>query len=279
MMIALFPNTVKEKARTIAFSIKEYLANKGIELVTTDESSSYLEVPSISKVDPTKIDFVISLGGDGTILRLVQKYPDIHAPLLGINVGQLGFMADVRVDDIYPSLQDLINGEYQIEKRVMLQGWIHQEEAKFAINDIIIHRGQNPNLIDLGIHVNGQYLNTFSADGVIFSTPTGSTAYSLAAGGPILTPELEALVLTPICPHTISNRPIVLSLDERLQVQYLSNHSPIEAMFDGIAKITIEPGEVFYVEKHKRYFNIVRLLRTDYFSTLRTKLGWSGKLR
>lgn len=145
---------------------------------------------------------------------------------------------------------------------------------------MVIHRSRNPSLIDLSIHVDGIYLNTFSADGIIVATPSGSTAYSLAAGGPILEPELEAFVITPISPHTISNRPIVLMPKEKIEVQYLSPYGPVEVTYDGISQFHMHTNEVFSISRSKRTFKLVSIYRRrDYYSTLRTKLGWTGQLR
>ncbi|MCB1108713.1 MAG: NAD(+)/NADH kinase, partial [Chlamydiia bacterium] len=145
--------------------------------------------------------------------------------------------------------------------------------------DFVIHRARNPSLVEIAIHINGTYLNTFEADGVILATPTGSTAYSLAAGGPILQPELPAFVLTPINPHTISNRPLVLPTNIELQIQYLSDYAPVEVIADGLETFKLKTGGGFRLRKSPQTFNLVNLHRRDYFTTLRTKLGWSGKLR
>ncbi len=161
----------------------------------------------------------------------------------------------------------------------MIQGETLTEEKCFAVNDLVVHRGKNPSLVEISIHVDGLYLNTFEADGVILATPNGSTAYSLAAGGPILSPSLDAVVLTPISPHTISNRPIVLTAHQEIQVQYLSDYDPIEIRADGFFFHTLQTGEVFRISRHPKTFKLISLHRNDYFSTLRTKLGWSGKLR
>lgn len=219
------------------------------------------------------------MGGDGTILRLAHKYRHLDAAILGVNVGHLGFLADVPISDIYPSLQDLISGAYRIEERVMIQGESLAGEQCFAVNDIVVHRAKNPSLVEIAIHVDGLYLNTFEADGIIIATPSGSTAYSLAAGGPILTPTLDALVVTPICPHTISNRPLVLTPNREIQLQYLSEYEPVEVRADGLSPQLLQTGEVFRITRAKKNFKLVSLLRRDYFSTLRSKLGWSGKLR
>lgn len=279
MIIAIFANVHKKHSKTLAVGICEFLNAQGITVVTEEEDAVELNAKPLSQVDSKEIRFIISMGGDGTILRLVHKYVHLDAAILGINLGHLGFMADVPISDIYPSLQDLINGAYRIEDRVILKGESVHGDHCFAVNDIVIHRGKNPSLVELAIHVNGLYLNTFEADGVIISTPNGSTAYSLAAGGPIISPNLDAIVITPICPHTISNRPIVLTASEEVQIQYLSDYEPVEVRSDGFAHHDLSTGEVFRISRSPKIFRLVNLYRRDYFSTLRSKLGWAGKLR
>jgi NAD+ kinase len=155
----------------------------------------------------------------------------------------------------------------------------NNQKSFFAINDIAIHRAQNPNLIELAIYIDGMYFNTFLADGIIFSTPNGSTAYSLAAGGPILTPNVDAIVLTPICPHTISNRPIVLSSDHEIEIQNITESAyPVEGRADGHDSFFLGHKEIIRITKHNKKFRLAKLHRHNYFSTLRTKLGWAGKI-
>lgn len=279
MIIALFANTSKKYSKSLALGIYEFLMRQNITVVMEDGEASSLGLRALSEVNPNEIDFIISMGGDGTILQLVHHYPHLNAPILGINTGHLGFMADVPISDLYPSLQDLISGAYKIEKRLMIQGETLQKQTCFAINEIVVHRGKNPSLVEIAIHVDGTYVNTFEADGIILSTPNGSTAYSLAAGGPILSPDLEALVLTPISPHTISNRPIVLTAKQEIQIQYLSDYDPVEIRADGLENFFLTTGEVFKISRSPKDFKLVSLLRRDYFSTLRSKLGWAGKLR
>ena len=279
MIIALFPNTLKSQSKLIALSIREFLSTRGVTVVVEDTESQELGATPLSSIDPKTINFAISLGGDGTLLRLVHRHPQIEAPLIGINLGSLGFMADIPINDIFSSLQDLLNGNYQLSKRIIMEGKTTKNESCFAVNEFVIHRANNPCLIDLAIHVDGSYLNTFSADGIIVATPSGSTAYSLAAGGPILTPELNALLITPICPHTISNRPIVLLPEKELQIQYISDLDPVEITYDGFPEIHIASGDVFRIFRSARSFTLVNLPYHDYFSTLRRKLGWVGKLK
>jgi NAD+ kinase len=279
MMIALFPNEVKDSFLKIAKEICQFLIANGIQITAEDKHADQLKALPLSQVDYQSIDFRISLGGDGTILRLVHKHPLIRAPLLGINLGNLGFLADIPIHDIFPSLEDLIQGRYQVQNRMMMEGFIFPQQLCFAVNEVVIHRAQNPCLIDLAIYVDECYLNTFSADGMIISTPSGSTAYSLAAGGPILTPELKAFVLTPICPHTISNRPIVLMPKTSIQIKYLSPLSPVELSADGISTFNLSTNEIFTAYTSPHSFDLVCLERHNYFATLREKLGWQGRLR
>lgn len=279
MIIALFPNTEKRQSKNLALGIIEYFTNHNITVVAEESEAKSLGLKSISEVNEKEIKFLISMGGDGTILRLGHEYAHLDAAILGINLGHLGFMADVPISDIYPSLQDLISGSYTVEERILLCGESLRGEKTFAINDFVVHRARNPSLVELAIHVDGKYLNTFEADGVILATPNGSTAYSLASGGPILHPTLHAVVITPISPHTISNRPIVLSPDQEIQIQYLSSYKPVEVIADGIDRYELATGDVFRFTLSEKKFKTVNLLRRDYFSTLRTKLGWAGKLR
>ncbi len=221
----------------------------------------------------------IALGGDGTILRLVHEFPDLEAPLLGINLGNLGFMTDVPLSELLPSLEDLLAGNYQIEERLMIEGETQRNERFFAVNDIVIHRAKNPSLIDLSINVDDDYLNTFSADGIIVSTSNGSTAYCLSAGGPIVAPTLDALIIAPISPHTISNRPIVLLPKQKIDICCLSPHHSVEISYDGFAHYTLGAGEVLSIFLSSKRFKMLRLHRTKYFATVRTKLGWTGQVR
>jgi len=276
--VLIFPNPQKDQAFNVTYGIFEYLTQNGVNVFVAgvDEFPS---IPHIQENEFAKIDLVIVLGGDGTILRFVQTHPEISAPIIAINMGSLGFLADIPANDIYPALNELLHENYQIQNRLTIEGHKTGEKPLTAINDIVIHRASNHCLVDLVLHVDGAYLNTFSADGIIISTPSGSTAYSLAAGGPILSPELDALVITPISPHTISNRPIVLSSSAEIQIQYISRYNPVEVAFDGYMSCKLQAGEVFHIKKSSKKFQLIKLLKQDFFLTLRQKLGWTGKLK
>ena len=280
MLFALFPNIHKPPSKNLAIEIAAFLTRKNIKVVTDTPYAKDIGTPPLSSINYKDIDFMISMGGDGTILHLKHLHPEIEAPIIGINLGNLGFMADISISEVLPSLQNILDNNYKEQKRIMMQGHTTSpDEYFFAVNEIVVHRAQNPSLIDLAVYVDNSYLNTFSADGLIISTPSGSTAYSLASGGPILSPELDAFVITPICPHTLSNRPIVLMPENEIQIQYLSKNAPIELSCDGISRSPLETGGIVYISKSKKEFKLISLSHHNYFKTLRTKLGWSGKLR
>lgn len=279
MNILLYRNKTKEHSKPLAIGIVEYLKNHGATPISEDGDAEMIGATPLSQMAHSAIDFIITLGGDGTILRALHNHSTIDAPIMGINLGNLGFMTEAPLKDIYPSLQQLLSGDYVIENRLAMEGEDSNHKKCFAVNEIVFHRAKNPTLVEIAIHVDGMYLNTFAADGVIFATPTGSTAYSLSSGGPILTPELNAFVLTPICPHTISNRPIVLMPKHDIQIQYLSPLDPIEVIADGYTNFEMKSDEFFFIRTSTRPYRLVNLPHHDYFSTLRSKLGWSGKLK
>jgi NAD+ kinase len=278
MNFAVFYNPNKPEAYDIIKSICQFLSDNNIHIFT-EESIPGIETDLLVNLNQSKIDFSLCLGGDGSILRAVHRHPNIHAPILGINMGSLGFLADTPLNELFETLSHFLEGKYNIENRMMMDGVTSKNEACFAVNEIVVHRAQNPSLVDLAIFVDDKYLNTFSADGVIFSTATGSTAYSLSAGGPILTPELEAFVITPISPHTITNRPIVLMPKNEIRIEYTSKHAPVEITFDGFTSFNMATGEHLTIKRSSRHFRIVCMDRHDYFTTLRTKLHWTGKLK
>lgn len=279
MQIALFPNMIKKPSREIAGNIVTFLTERGAEVFSEDNVAAEIGSKPLSSTSPKKIDYMISLGGDGTILRLIHRHPELEAPLMAINFGGLGFMADIPIQDIYNSLENLLAGKVIVQERMMMAGETQNSQKCHAVNDIVFHRSQNPSLIELSIFVDDIYLNTFCADGIIVATPSGSTAYSMSAGGPILTPNLKAFVITPICPHTISNRPIVLMPKHQIRIEYISELEPIEVTYDGFSSFQMKTGQEFLLGLSEKKFRLVSMLYHDFYSTLRSKLGWSGKLK
>lgn len=279
MTIAFFPNTQDKKLESISLAVIDFFTKKNISVVVEDGYEESLGKASISASDPKSIQFLITMGGDGTILHIAHRYSHLNAAILGINLGGLGFMADVPVSLIEESLEEFVKGQYTIEKRMVIDVTSQHQDSFFAINECALHRASNPSLVEISIYVNDLLLNTFEADGIILATPNGSTAYSLAAGGPILTPELDALVLTPINPHTISNRPFVLTTNQTIRLEYISIKESIEVTLDGYNKFQLKPGEHILLKRSPKTFNLIKLDSINYFETLRTKLGWTGKLR
>ena len=272
MRIALLPNYHRDTEGLLAKEIVEFLTHKGVDLVTEGEAAENLGIPSIESIEMGSIDLLISMGGDGTILRHGHTYIDAGIPILGINLGYLGFMADVPRSEITQSLTDLLDGKYRIEERLILE-----QGDTIAINDFVIHRGQTPHLIECRVVVDGDYLSTFRADGLIIATPNGSTAYNLAAGGPIVSPKLDAIIITPICPHTILNRPIVIS-GKTITIEPLTPHCTIDLVADGMIATPLTAGNHVTIATSDTKLKLITLEQRDYFTTLRTKLGWSGTL-
>lgn len=279
MIIALFPNEEKKGSFDLAREIANFLSKHNVTVVAEDEKAKIISVQPISSISLKDINFLISIGGDGTILDLSHRYLGLSAPIVGVNIGEIGFMADIPVKEIYPSLQDILNRKYTVEKRLMLEVITPNNKIFYATNEAVVHRTSNSRLIKIQVTYGSKNLGTFSADGLIVATPNGSTAYSLAAGGPILSPELDSLVLTPICPHTISVRPIVLNANQEIQIKYISNYKhSIELMTDGIDSCKIQPTEIVRIKKSSKTFNLVKLDKHDYFSSLSSKLGWAHHL-
>lgn len=268
MNILLVQNPAKLHAKELSEAVTEYLQAKNAIVIQQNEYSP-----------GTHVDLIVSLGGDGSILKIIHEFTNLTAPIMGINLGSLGFLADIGVSGMYDALDMVLQNAFQVQDRLMLEGFITEGDTFLAVNEILAHRGKNNTLIDLSLHVDGVYLNTFSADGVIVATPSGSTAYSLSAGGPILSPELDSVVITPICPHTISNRPIVLKMHNRIEIRCLSNHEPVEIGFDGILRFHLKKDETLIIRKAARPFRLVSFKHSDFFDTLRTKLGWAGSLK
>ena len=210
MIIALFANTTKHQYEQLALGVIEFLRNHQVTVVMEDDQAQMFNTKKMMDINPSEIHCMISMGGDGTILQLVHTYPHITAPILGINLGHLGFMADVPISDIYPSLLDLIHGNYKVYDRLMIDGTSAEKQSCFAVNDIVIHRARNPSLIELAIFVDGVYVNTFEADGMIVSTPNGSTAYSLAAVSALVAPappKAPPIILAPLDTGPLTDAP------------------------------------------------------------------------
>jgi len=224
---------------------------------------------------------LLVLGGDGTLLRAAHKAEKAQIPLLGINLGTLGYMAEVNRDSIRPALDQLLNDEYTVEKRMMLTGSVYHGGKKVcqrdALNDIVISRGGLPSVIRFNNYVNGVYLNTYSADGIILSTATGSTGYSLSAGGPIISPTARMILMTPLAPHTINARSIVFPETDDLMVEIGRSRTELpetaRVEFDGSDRIDVQTGDTIKVKKASRYTRIIKISQKSFLEILRDKFS------
>ena len=273
--VALLPAFTKSAAFDFIVPIKTYLEKKKCLIFSDESVADRFHLPKIT--DSTRIDVFITLGGDGTLCFYKQKYRHFKkVPFTAVNLGGLGFMADVKIEDLESYLDDLIAGKFLVEERLMLEA-SHRGKHSVAINDVVIHRGSNPSMIALKVHINDSYFNTFLADGIIIASPTGSSAYSLASGGPLMHPTLSAIVITPIAAHTLTNRPFVIADTSKIEIEYISSFEPVFATLDGLHQLPLQSGELISITRSQDTFDLISYPhRQDYFSTLRTKLHWKG---
>jgi NAD+ kinase len=231
------------------------------------------------------VDWVIAIGGDGTLLKTARLVGGSGIPILGVNSGKLGFMMQTTPDELGDALERVFEGRYSLDKRLVLQGRTgngtsgdaHTGEVFSALNDIVIDKGSICRVIELGIYVNDEYVNDVMADGLIVSTPTGSTAYSLAAGGPILAPDMEAIVVSPICPHTLSNRAMVLAARDRVRIEVRADHPDLLLTVDGQENVVIQPGCTVELCRAEHTIHLIRFTDRSFYDVLRTKLKWGER--
>lgn len=224
-------------------------------------------------------DLVVVIGGDGTFLNAARSLANCNAPVLGINLGRLGFLADIMPDEVTSCLQAVLQGDFQEEQRFLLNAVIIRNDTPIfetiVLNDIVAHKWHIARLIAFDTYIDSHLVYSQRADGLIVSTPTGSTAYALSSGGPILHPNLNAIALVPICPHTLSNRPIVVDGKSRIEI-VLGTNERVEASVtcDGQTAMDLEPGDRILVQKRNHCLHLVHPMGHDYYTTLRVKLNW-----
>lgn len=252
--------------------------------VLLDESSARLipdnglEIASRAAIGE-QCDLAIVMGGDGTMLNAARSLVNYEVPILGVNLGRLGFLADVSPSEIPHSLDAVLNGQFREARRSLLHAEVVHDgqvtgEAD-ALNDVVIHKREVARMIEVDTFLDGRFLNAYRADGLIISTPTGSTAYALAGGGPIIHPGLEAVVLVPICPHTLSHRPIVVKADSVIEVVLnVANTTQTQVTCDGQISLALEPGDRIVIRKKDRKVRLIHPINHDYFKLLRAKLSW-----
>lgn len=268
-------------------SLSAYLAGRHINIVLDARSAESLPNVQLNSADRETLakscDLVIIIGGDGTFLNAARSLGQHNARLLGINLGRLGFLADISPAEMSQRLGDIFAGNFEVEKRFLLRATIirggERVIAEDALNDVVVHKWNVARLIELETYVDARLVNSQRSDGLIVSTPTGSTAYALSGGGPVLCPTLEAVVLVPICPHTLSSRPIVVDAGSRIEI-VVGRGAPAEAQLtcDGQTTLELEPGDRICIQKRNGYLNLIHPAGYDYYATLRTKLHWGKEL-
>jgi NAD+ kinase len=222
-------------------------------------------------------DLVLSFGGDGTLLRTAHLTGPNDTPLLGVNIGRLGFLADIEVEQLHAALERIVAGDYTVEERMVLEAQADRPshfDTEWAMNEFVVDRSGAAGLIKIEVDVDGTHLNTYWADGLIVATPTGSTAYSLSTGGPIIAPGVEAVILTPIAPHTLTVRPIVLPADSTITCRVLEDDQPYVFAADGRSVLFEEHDLRFTINRAHHTVNLVKLPDQHFFHTLRSKLMW-----
>ncbi|GAB4117385.1 MAG: NAD(+)/NADH kinase [Candidatus Caldatribacteriota bacterium] len=283
--IGLVVNYQKEKAKETVNYLVEWFRAKNIKVYVEGFSDKHLNQKGLHyKVEeflPT-VDLVLSLGGDGTLLRTARIATLKDLPILGINLGGLGFLTQVRLEELEQSLIKLYQGEYGLQKRMMLDCVIKRKDKKIkkfiALNDVVIGKGAYARIISLATYVHNDYVITYSADGLVISTSTGSTAYSLSAGGPIVHPSIDSIILTPICPHTLSARPLIINKNDEVKVILETEEEEVMVTVDGQEGFIIEAQDEVWIKKSSHQAKLITFKESNFYTVLREKLRWSGQV-
>ncbi|MFZ5353549.1 MAG: NAD(+)/NADH kinase [Bacillota bacterium] len=280
MRFGIIPNLSKDSDLTITENIVKWLKNKNVEVMLNDTIANKLYMPELAfPVEEiySDSDMVIVLGGDGTLLNVARQSCIYDVPLFGINLGHLGFLTETEVADMYHVFERILEGEYRIEKRMMLDAYVEKDNillGRFtALNDIGITRGTFSRIISCSLFINDSFVDLYAADGLIICSPTGSTAYSLSAGGPLVSPLVKVLIITPICPHSLHSRSIVVSDEDIVKVEICENSTEVMLTVDGQHGYKLKPGDIVTVSKSGYQTSLVKLNQRSFFDVLRRKMS------
>ncbi|MEP6570125.1 MAG: NAD(+)/NADH kinase [Acidobacteriota bacterium] len=263
-----------------------WLAARGIKLLGGPEiERQRIEQQTgcaVEEVAPGQLaagaDLILVLGGDGTMIATARQMGDTEVPVLGVNYGGLGYLAEFRIEELYDALESILDGNYRLDQRVMLSvDLVRGDESvtrNRVLNDVVINKSALARIIEIEVHLNQQFVNSFRADGLIVSTPTGSTAYNLSAGGPVIFPSMNAVVITPICPFTLSNRPIVVPDESFIELRLKTDQEDVALTLDGQVGLPLKVEDRVVIRKSKTTFNLVQPMSRNYFDVLRDKLRW-----
>ena len=283
----IYANTHKDKNLETAGHIREYLEARGQRVTVWADGRSWQEKQNtvhgedIPEEKIGDVNCMVVLGGDGTVLQAARDTRSLNIPIIGVNLGTLGYMTEIEPDGLEEALDRLIAGDYQQESRMMLKGMAFLTEGRteegWALNDIVISRSGSLQIIKFNIYVNGQFLHDYDADGVIVTTPTGSTGYNLSAGGPLVEPKARLIMVTPICPHTLNQRSIILSPEDVVEIEVLPGREgkvqTVEANFDGGHVIPLRTGDRIRIVKSEKSTEFIQLNRVSFLEVLHKKMA------
>jgi NAD+ kinase len=274
--IAIFRKKTTPLAQEVAQGLRTWAAEKGIGVL--DEAALAARV---GEARGEGVDLLVVLGGDGTLLSAVRSLEGCAVPVLGVNLGFLGFLTEITLDELYPMLDRVLEGKTSVEWRTSLEATVARDGKILGpyqvLNDVVLNKGALARISELEVRVDGRYLAYYKADGLILATPTGSTAYSLSAGGPIVSPHLPAIVLAPICPHTLTHRPILLEDTVTVEARLVFKNGDVFLTLDGQEGFELREDDVVRVRKSDRRVLLVQSPNRDYFRVLRRKLMWGGR--
>jgi NAD+ kinase len=282
--VAIVSKPEKPELSQIVPELMGWLRQRNYEVHIDHETATYLSeaLPAFLRADLVNLkpDFAIVLGGDGTLLSAARAFAQMEVPLLGVNLGSLGFLTEVPLGQLYPTLEQIENNHSHIESRSMIYAQLIRDDecigSYHVLNDAVINKNTIARLAHLEIRINGTFVSTYKGDGIIVSTPTGSTAYSLSAGGPVLTPMVEALVISPICAHALSHRPLVVRDSVEIEILVQSSGEPPYLSLDGQIGLPIMAGDRLLCKRSPYQTKLFRL-RQPFFEILRTKLNWGQR--
>jgi len=274
----------QEDVAAVVPKLIDWLESRGLSVLCDKETG--LCLPAAGREHTREelaatADLLIVLGGDGTLLAVARSLGEHSVPILPINLGGLGFLTSVKLDELYPILEEVLQGRNRVSERTLLEAEVIRDGATSvkhrALNDAVLNKGALSRIIDLDLFVNGDFVSTFKADGLIVSTPTGSTAYSLAAGGPIVHPKVDAFIITPICPHTLTNRPLVIPDSSRIEVTFRAADEPVYLTIDGQIGVKLQRADHISISRAPNSLRLVRPARHTYYEVLRNKLKWGER--
>jgi NAD+ kinase len=280
--IGIFAKRNQPDAVALALKVERWLSDRGVTVLCEDELADKMGVPGRPAAEiPSLSDMLIVLGGDGTLISVAREAGALEKPILGVNLGSLGFLTEITTQELFPVLERILKGDYKTSDRLMLDVSVarngEQIEQYQVLNDVVINKGALARIIDIKVWVNDSYLTTFKADGLIISSPTGSTAYNMAAGGPIIYPGSECLVITPICPHMLTNRPMIVSADASIRVEVMFQDEDVVLTADGQVGTSLHGGDIVEIMQASSRTRLILSPEKDYFEVLRTKLRWGER--